>query len=245
LGASNLTMGFASLLASARHSWGPEIDVLTAFGYGRSYGKPSFFAGRTLPGILQSGLWRDLEAAPRAETRALVTDVGNDILFGVEPPELLEWIDGALRRLRGFTDDIVVTDLPLPSMERLKPLKFLFFRSVFYPPCRLSRETVFERARAVNEGLEALARSHRARFVKLELSWYGFDPIHIRPRRWKDAWPVILHGASKDSNATKYSRAEWIRVHAMPAERQSTFGRERLRPQSGTLLPLGGRIRVY
>jgi hypothetical protein len=32
---------------------------------------------RTLPGILQSGLWHQLEVLPPAPTRALVTDVGS------------------------------------------------------------------------------------------------------------------------------------------------------------------------
>ena len=120
LGASNLTRGLQTVVASARGAWGPEVEIVAALGHGRSYGADSHFVVRTLPGILQSGLWRKLETAAPVPTRALVTDVGNDILYGYPVEQVLEWVDEALGRLRLHTDDIVVTDLPLG--ERATPV---------------------------------------------------------------------------------------------------------------------------
>ncbi len=62
LGASNLTRGLQTVVATATATWGPDVEVLAALGHGRSYGAPSRLLIRTLPGILESGLWKDLES---------------------------------------------------------------------------------------------------------------------------------------------------------------------------------------
>ena len=68
---------------------------------------------RTLPGILESGIWRHLSTVPPSPTRALVTDVGNDILYGFGAEQTLAWVREAVDRLQSTTRDIVLTDLPM------------------------------------------------------------------------------------------------------------------------------------
>src|SRR5216684_5160352 len=119
LGASNLTRGFQTVVSTARAAWGPGVEVLAALGQGRSYGAQSRLLVRTLPGILECGLWRDLESRPQLPTRALVTDVGNDVLYGFSAEQILDWVAEALGRLCRLNADIVVTDLPLASIRRV------------------------------------------------------------------------------------------------------------------------------
>ncbi len=241
LGASNLTRGFQTVVSSARAAWGPGVEVVAAIGHGRSYGADSRFVVRRLPGILQSGLWRELEAATPVPTRALVTDVGNDILYGFPPEQVLAWVDEALGRLGRFTDDIVLTDLPLASARNVSRLKFFAFKSVVVPACRLSLDQVLERAERVNAGLAELAEARRARLFRLEPSWYGFDPIHIRPALWRTAWSEIL-GVER---AHGRSSAESVRLYLMRPERQWLFGVEQVTPQTGAGLPAGGHVWLY
>ena len=82
LGASNLVAGLPRVVEAARSVWGGPLDILAAAGHGRSYGRSSRVLWRTLPGILSCGLWEDLARRPPASTAALLTDVGNDILYG-------------------------------------------------------------------------------------------------------------------------------------------------------------------
>ena len=242
LGASNLTRGFGTVVATARAVWGADVEIIAALGHGRSYGGDSFFLTRKLPGILESGLWRHLEQAPSRPTRALVTDVGNDVAYGHSADQILEWVDEAIARLMRVTPDITLTDLPLASMRRLSDLKFRVFRSILIPSCHLSREQVLDTAERVNAGLPSLAASRHVRFVSLRPEWYGFDPIHIRPSLWRSAWSEIL-GASADSDAG--STLEQWRLYLMPPERQWLFGAERVRRQSGVRLRKGGRVWLY
>ena len=244
LGASNLTRGFQTVVSTGRQAWGPGVEVLAALGHGRSYGAPSRLLVRSLPGILDCGLWRELERRQPARTRALVTDIGNDILYGFSADQILAWVDDAVCRLRRFTDDLIITDLPLESMRRLSKAKFLLFRSVLVPSCRLSMAEALERAERVNEGLFDLAAAHSARLFRLRSDWYGFDPIHIRPSLWRAAWREIL-GISVGVDEDRQHWVEGAKLYLMRPERRWLFGIEQSTPQSGRRLALGGRVWLY
>ena len=245
LGASNLTRGFQAVVAASRAAWGPGVEMVAALGHGRSYGAASrLLAARTLPGILQSGLWRQLESRPAVPTRGLITDVGNDILYGHSTQQTLSWVEEALGRLQSFTEDIVLTDLPLASIRRLSRAKFLVLRSILVPSCQLSLDEVVERAERVNAGLAELAAARGVRLFHLKPEWYGFDPIHIRPAATRPAWQEIL-GSPVAATRAGGARLEALRLYLMPPERQWLLGVERVRPQSGKVLRSGSRVWLY
>lgn len=244
LGASNLTRGFQTVVSTARAAWGPGVEVLAALGHGRSYGVRSHVLFRTLPSILDSGLWSELESRPQVPTRGLVTDVGNDILYGFSAEQTLAWVEQALGRLRRVTQNIVVTDLPLASIRRLSNLKFLAFRSILVPSCRLSLAEVIDAVERVNEGLANLAAAGRAEFFRLDPRWYGFDPIHVRPSLWRQAWQRIL-GIQPHASTSGVSIAESVSLYFMRPQRRWMFGAEQFTPQAGRALPSGGRVWLY
>jgi hypothetical protein len=221
------------------------VEILAALGLGRSYGLPSRVGVRTLPGILQSGLWRQLETLDPAATRALITDVGNDILYGAPSSDIVAWVGECVARLRRHASDIVLTDLPLATVRRISRPKFFFFRTVLVPRCRLSLGQVVERMEEVSAGLETLAGTRGIRFFRLKPHWYGFDPVHIRPGLWRSAWREILCG---EADGAPWNGAGWLeslRLYTLPPERQWFFGMERVNPQSGTVLPSGSRVWLY
>ncbi|MBE0556845.1 MAG: hypothetical protein IH628_06390 [Proteobacteria bacterium] len=199
---------------------------------------------RSLPGILESGIWRELESHPEVRTRALVTDVGNDILYSFSSAQILAWVEEAIVRLQRFSKEIILTDLPLESIRRLSRTKFLAFRSILVPSCRLSLDQVLETSEKVNAGLAALATAHGIRFFRLNPTWYGFDPIHIRPMSWRTAWQEIL-GCDVAETGDGSSWSEGWKLYLLPPERQRVFGFERFNDQSGVALPLGARVWLY
>lgn len=251
LGASNLTRGFRTVVAAAREAWGPDVEVLAALGHGRSYGGESRVLGRVLPGILQSGLWSELARRPAAPTHAVLTDVGNDVAYGHGAERTLAWVEECLDRLAPCAREVTVTDLPMASLRRLSPLRYLAFRTVLVPSCRLPLARVLDEAQRVSDGLVALAARRSLRLVRLRPEWYGFDPIHVRRRQWRAAWREILLGeeAVRASAAESVTRAaalaETVRLYAMAPERSRVLGRERRVEQSGRALPSGGRVWLY
>lgn len=120
-------------------------------------------------------------------TRALVTDVGNDILYGFSVERTLGWVEEVLRRLTHVTQDIVLTGLPLDAVYRLSQIKFLAFRSMLVPSCRLTLSQVIDRAEGVHEGLVKLSSVYGAKFLNLIL--FGMDSIPSMCGRHTGAQP--------------------------------------------------------
>lgn len=244
LGASNLTRGLHTVVATARAAWGADVELLAALGHGRSYGADSRFLVRTLPGILQSDLWRDLARLPRVPTRAIVSDVGNDILYGFSHARILAWVEEALDRLGEHADDIVLAGLPRVGVGDISERKFLFFRSVFFPRCRLSFAEVASTAARIGEGVAALAQLRKLRYVELREEWYGVDPIHFRPAAWREAWQEIVCG-ERSPELGRLSPIEALRLYCMRPQHQQVFGVEFGVEQHGVRLPSGGTVRLY
>lgn len=244
LGASNLTRGFGSFLAVTSAAWGPELEVFAALGHGRSYGSASRVLLRELPGILQSGIWKALECQPARPARALVTDIGNDLLYGFSPQQTLDWVAEALRRLGAHTDDIVLTDLPMASIRSLTPLRYLLFRSILVPACRLSLEQVQLRAETLSQALARLARAEGLRFEQPKADWFGPDPVHIRGARYPEAWRAFL-SADPGLSAPPLPFVERVRLALLPPESRRMCGFQKFRPQTGVALRRGCRLWLY
>lgn len=239
LGASNLQMGMPLLLENLRRRFSGsenQLEVWTASGHGRSYGRWSKVLFRELPGIVDCRLWDDLSASslvPDA-TYALVTDIGNDILFGVEPVQIVDWVRRTLERLSQQKARIVVTGLPLLSVREMPNWKFRFFRRALFPNAQLGLAETLERAEFLQAAIEELAKEFGTQFIEPERSWYGFDPIHIHRGVRRTAWQRVLSGWNLFSETEVFSRAGWAAaLHvggAVPYE-QRAFGRSRLTVQ--------------
>jgi hypothetical protein len=235
LGASNLTRGLHSLVGQARRAWGADTRLLAALGHGRSYGQTSRFLVRSLPGILDCGLWRSLAASPAEPTRALVTDVGNDILYGQPAEQVLAWVATCVDRLQRVTPDVTITGLPLAGIRGLTPARYLFFRTLLVPSCRLTLVETQRRSEQVAEGLAELAARRSLRLVPLRPEWYGQDPIHFRPPAWSTAWREIAGcpetRAPGPATGRGAARLEALRLYFAPPERMTLVGFERRRQQ--------------
>jgi hypothetical protein len=248
LGASNLTRGFATVVNTARRAWGEPIDILAALGHGRSYGMCSRVLFRALPGILECGLWRELEAVRRAHIRALVTDIGNDILYGATPGAILSWVRECVARLQAHGAEITITDLPLHRIRSLTRPGYLFLRSILFPSCRLDLAEALARCEAVDVGVEEIARAANLRLVRLRPEWYGVDPIHVRPRFWAAAWREILLGdaaASTELRSPAPQPISGLRLYLAAPQRRWLFGVEQECVQPAIRTGTGTRVWLH
>jgi len=200
LGASNLKISFPRVLARLRGAAPGPVEVLAALGHGRSYGTWSRLAWvRLLPGIVQCGLWEELERPHRRHCRhplptvALVTDVGNDLLYGAPVASIAGWVGTCLERLARQEAEIIVCLLPLSTLEKVSPLRYHLVRHILFPGRRAAPwSALLDSARELNERLRRLGHEHGARLVEPSPSWYGIDPIHVRRSMRSQAWNQIL-----------------------------------------------------
>jgi hypothetical protein len=192
LGASNLTRSFPTVVASVRQTWSEPVEILAAMGHGRSYGQDSSFLGRKISGIFPCALWQDLQNRPPLPTAALLTDIGNDLLYGISPDRLLDWVERCLDRLAEADAVTIVTQMPVGSIERLSERRFQFFRRLFFPRSKFTLADARVLVREINERLITLGRMRKIPVIPVSASWYGLDPIHLKRSMKRHAWPTML-----------------------------------------------------
>lgn len=236
IGASNLARAFPLVVNGLRAGLREPLDVLAAFGHGRSYGLWSRMLGRTLPGIVRCGLWTALRkhGSDSLPPLAAVTDIGNDLVYGITVPQLLAWVEACLNRLAEQRAEIALMALPLESVERLNPWKFELLRRTFFPAHRIAWPVLFDRVNRCQEEMRQLARVYGIRLIEPPATWYGFDPIHMLRRRQPEVWRELFSqwpAWDRSASIAYPPLAESIRLRAIrPAERY-LFGHRQITSQ--------------
>lgn len=228
LGASNVARSLSPLIATARNvlECHDGCDVYTAIGRGRSYGAWSNVFGRSLCGILPSRLWEalDRETDQPRKTYALITDIGNDLMYEQPVDQIVRWISECIDRLIRHDARIVMTALPMARIRRVSPRQFTVLRSVLFPRCTLSLDDLLTRGDAVMELLRSMSRDRALPLVEQPDEWYGIDPIHIRFRHYARSWRAMLshwrpERAMGDIPLAQPSALRWLRLtQAVPED---------------------------
>lgn len=247
LGASNVVLGLPSLVETARNAWGQPLDILAATGHGRSFGLASTVLGRTLPGIVRCGIWEALRERPPAPTAALVTDIGNDLLYGAQVATILRWLEQCLERLAPQVQRLVVTRLPLESLAAAPEWKIRLLTSLFFPGSHINRDAALVQAVELDQQLLTFARRYGAYVVQPHYEWYGWDPIHIARRHRAAAWRAYL---TCWSNGQPPARATaswhlWLLLQRARPQQRKLFGMERCHVQPTVKLVDGSTISLY
>lgn len=189
-----------------------------------------------------------MKSANSAPISAVITDIGNDLGYEVPVDTLLEWVAGCMDHLQQLGANVVVTDIPVDTIRDVRQAKFLLFRTVLFPACRLNREELTCRVQSLREGLLELAESKNITVIPVQNHWYGFDPIHPRLRYLKQLWAEILlrldgfQSATANSNVSLLSDA-YLRL--LQAESWSRFHVPRQRNQPQGQLNDGTEIFLY
>lgn len=194
LGASNVTIAFPLIVESLRASFGEPIELIAAHGHGRSFGKRSRVLWRDLPGISVCRMWDELDRRPPSPhpPLALMTDIGNDLLYGVRPPQLLEWVETCMQRLQAAGAELAVALPPRDSVLRISAARYYATRAIFFPGGGPGWSDMQQMFHEVDAGLLELTGRYGAATIRPEPRWYGIDPIHIRKSARRTAWETIL-----------------------------------------------------
>lgn len=240
LGASNLTRGLRTVVSLGRSTWGADTEVIAALGLGRSYGSYHRLVVRGLPAILDCGIWRALDrlpTSPSTRTIGIVSDVGNDIMYGFPPDRILGWVTEAVTRLQRHTDRIALTGLPVDNPARVSALQFKIMRAVMFPSSPQTLDGVRRDVPVVQVGLERLAAERGLRMVRLPPEWYGLDPVHFRYPFWRRVWGDFLglDPAAWEQPAEPGGLLESARLWLRADEHRWILGIHQHTPQHGRL----------
>ena len=232
LGASNATISLPLIVHSLRTNLPGHLEFNAAIGHGRSFGIWSSVLFRALPSIRDCRLWESINGDEsnhgRLQTLGLITDVGNDLLYGVEPDELTEWVRDCAQRLKDIDARIVITLLPTETLKKLSRLRFTATRTLFFPRSKFNFDGFIDVVTHINEQLELIGEQYAAYVVAADPPWYGFDPIHIKPSARLRAWGDILSTWFPDSGPLKMQRPNFSQrrqIRKCQFETRRRFGR--------------------
>ena len=247
LGASNLALALPLVAQLARAAWRAPLELMVAAGHGRSFGHPSTVVVRTFPGILQCGLWESLVDRPTLPSVAVITDVGNDILYEVPNDTIAAWVTTCIDNLSTNSERLVVTGLPLASLERLGKARFTMLRTLLFPRARISLDEALRRARDLDQRLAEITESRGFALCRPQPQWYGFDPIHIRRRRMVPAWTEILSliGAPATREHPRISPWSQFRWSIFPPNERRIAGITQRRHQPCATFQDGTTLSLY
>ena len=246
LGASNVTRGLRTFCETAGGLWGEPLDVLAAIGHGRSYGVRTTVLGRGLPSILDCELWDDWQSRESLPSAAIITDIGNDIMYGSSPRQIADWVQTCASRVAEHCQRVVITGLPLESIQRLGPRRFRILRAILFPRSPMTLEVALGRAMELNERVREIASALHIECIAPDPSWFGVDPIHIRRRHWSAAWVRMLHPLrdAVENGCCNHQSANW-RLRRLQAKHRWFFGVEQRRPQPVWHGPDGSQLSLY
>ncbi len=253
LGASNVSRGLARLVTTVEAALPDGVDIMVAAGHGRSYGATSRVWLRRLPSILRCGLWRALDrhgfSVPPAEAGplcGLVTDIGNDLLYGIPVEQVAAWVWEAMRRLAVRRARIAVTRLPLASVARVGAGRYRALKTLFVPGCPLSLAELKAATARLDREVAAIAAEFNAEVIDQPGDWYGLDSLHVRRRHLDALWGrAVAAWGLEPAGAARSSLARWAAVGTRAAEVRSLAGVTRFVPQPAAPLPRGGTLSLY
>lgn len=242
LGASNVSLAWSEIVSLAMQSSSEPLDLVTAQGMGRAYVTTSSgFAFRRLPGILHSGLWNAFtDFNDDKSPSVLMTDLGNDLLYGRSVSEVIDGANECIHRIRQWSSnaDFVLTAPPLASVLRLQPTQFHVMKRLLFPFSPLDMPQVKQATQDLFDGVRQIAVNEHIKLYEPPIRYFGFDPIHVRRRYRRDVFRSMLSLWEQPP----CSAVKWNRFRKVVPERRLILGRKRRQAQPTVY---SDRLRVF
>ena len=233
LGASNVSRGLARLSAIVRARAPAPVSLFVAAGHGRGYGVNTRVAWRRLPSILGCGLWRALDRERIERPMVVVTDVGNELLYGLGVSAVAGAVGEATHRLATRGGRLVITGLPLAAVAGVGAVRYRLLRMLYVPRCLLGLDELKEATCWLDEELQALAVETGATFIEQPADWYGLDALHVRRPHLDALWQRVCDawGLPCTTASPRATWRDWAAIGSRGAEVRSLARTVRFTPQ--------------
>ena len=192
LGASNLARGHYALANCLQRNLYPRpTQFMFALGPGRGYCAWGGLLNVVYSPIINSQIFSAVKKNERCKIVAVVTDIGNDIMYNVSPSDIKNCLRKIFKQLREFNALILTTPISSRLETELSEFSFFFLRSIFYPKSKVSYEQVVTGIHQINEFLKSYNKENIQMLTKLE-EFFGWDKIHYSLLRGHHAWSRVV-----------------------------------------------------
>jgi hypothetical protein len=193
LGASNLARSFHGLKCSIERCILPRTAIfLHAMGPGRGYVSRGGILNAVYSPIINSGIF---EAARNKKIKkqkvvALITDIGNDIMYNISPDKIIDSLQHILNVLDEIGTNIVITSIPVDLKNDISELHFQILRKIYFPKSSVKYSQASNNIKTINQFI--LKASNQKITVMNDMKRFsGIDKIHYSIFKSPLAWSHI------------------------------------------------------
>ncbi len=193
LGASNLARAQFGLNHHFEKSFPNLISTSIASGPGRAYCVSGGIFGLNYPPLKTSEIinaGREKSSNYR-QTISLISDIGNDIMYGVPVQKLIQDLEKSILNLSEFCSHVFTIPIPCKKIETLSDWQINALKKILFPKCELSPEKIISSIQTVNQFLSEL-NTPKFTLLKTMDDCIGWDRAHYGISKMHIAWTKII-----------------------------------------------------
>ncbi|MBT3515073.1 MAG: hypothetical protein HN474_07140 [Nitrospina sp.] len=202
LGASNLARSLDGLKLCIKKCMLPrETFFLHAMGPGRGYVSRGGILNAVYSPILDSGIFEALrkKRIKNQQIVALITDIGNDIMYGASPDKIIGGLQYLYNFLDTFETNIFITSIPVDLENDISELYFNILRKIYFPNSPVSYSQASNNIKSINQFILE-SSSQRISVIDDMKPFYGIDKIHYSILKSQVAWSHIAEKLTASFN---------------------------------------------
>ena len=193
MGASNLARGYTLLKRYlSKYLGSKNIEFLNALGPGRGFCAKGGMFNFIYPPIQDCQVVEAAEKKTKNTRVVLITDLGNDLMYGVTADELIEYLDMLIDRILKWNAEIFLTSIHINIKKDISRRIFYILRFIFYPRSKINFEEADLLITKINLYLEEKTRKNKkVHLITGMESYAGSDKIHYSLLKMHKAWSKV------------------------------------------------------
>ena len=193
MGASNLARGYGLLTRHLSKCLGVKnIEFLNALGPGRGFCAKGGMFNFIYPPIQDCQVIEAAEKKTKNTRVVLLTDLGNDLMYGVTADALIECLDMLIDRMLKWNAEIFLTSIHINIKKDISRRIFYILRFIFYPRSKINFEEADLLVTKINFYLEEKTRKNKkVHLITGMESYAGLDKIHYSLFKMHKAWSKV------------------------------------------------------
>ena len=195
LGASNLARGYSALTRHISKNIS-AVEFLNALGPGRGYCARGGLLNFTYSPIGGCSVMKVAKVYGERGFRitVLLTDIGNDIMYGVPESSLIASLDTLIEKSLQMNAEVFLTSIHVDVSKDMGKTSFKLFKSIFYPNSPVTFDQAESAVKKLNHYLaEKSLQNERVHLVSGLGAFCGLDKIHYGLFKSHIVWSRIAN----------------------------------------------------
>jgi hypothetical protein len=195
LGASNLARAYSALTRLLSQSIS-QARFINALGPGRGYCARGGLLNFSYTPIGESKIIKTADTFSQQGGRVavLLTDIGNDIMYGVSDQSLIQCLDTLIEKSLQWNAEVFLTSIHVDVSRDMGKTSFKLLKAFFYPNSSVTFDQADSAVKKVNYYLQKKAEQNEAVHLISGLGNYcGLDKIHFSLLKSHLAWSCVAN----------------------------------------------------